>query len=287
MTPRELLKKTTIRFREAGVPDPETDSAQLLSHLTGRAPLMLRLDSDTRLPDFVVDGFEELCAERESGVPLQHILGTARFYGRDFHTDARALIPRPETELLIELAVKHCRENHMICPSILDLCTGSGCIGITMQLMLPGASVTMTDISQDAADLARRNVLRYDAPVRLLTGDLFEPVSGMRFDLILSNPPYIPTGICETLQREVRDHEPRIALDGGEDGLFFYRRIANEAPGHLKHGGMLMLEIGYDQAQSVGELLENAGFTDILIWRDMNGLDRVVTGRAAEVDDVR
>lgn len=287
MTPRELLKKTTIRFREAGVPDPETDSALLLSHLTGRAPLMLRLDSDTRLPDFVLDGYEELCVKRESGVPLQYICGTARFFGRDFYTDERALIPRPETEQLIEIAVNHCRENRLIYPTVLDLCTGSGCIGITMKMTLPGSRVFMTDISRDAVALARKNMLRYDAPVQILTGDLFEPVYGMKFDLILSNPPYIPTGECETLQREVRDHEPRIALDGGEDGLFFYRRIANEAPDYLKSGGMLMMEIGYSQARDVGDLLDKAGFTDIMSWHDFNGHDRIITGRLAEVDHVR
>lgn len=274
MTPRELLLQTTAAFRQAGIPDPEVDGALLLSHLTGKTPLMLRLDNDTQLADDVVERFLALREKRLQRVPLQYLTGEAYFLGQLFHVDERVLIPRPETELLVERAIAALQR--FPAPTAVDLCCGSGCIGVSMKLGVPQASVTLTDYSPDALTVARENARRLGAEVAFCQGDLFAPVEGT-FDVIVSNPPYIPAADCLTLQEEVRQ-EPLMALDGGADGLDFYRRIAAEAPAHLNKGGVLLLEIGWDQGDSVPALLQEAGFTDVQAHEDFQGIRRMVEG---------
>lgn len=274
MTPRELLLKTAALFREVEIPDPDVDGALLLSHLTGKAPLILRLDNDTQLADDVVERFLALREKRLQRVPLQYLTGEAYFLGQLFHVDERVLIPRPETELLVERAIAVLRR--FPAPTAIDLCCGSGCIGVSMKLNVPQASVTLTDYSPDALSVARENARRLGAEVIFCQGDLFAPVEGT-FDVIVSNPPYIPAADCLTLQEEVRQ-EPLMALDGGADGLDFYRRIAAEAPAHLNKGGVLLLEIGWDQGDSVPALLQEAGFTDVQAHEDFQGIRRMVEG---------
>ena len=278
MTPRQLLKETAAAFRAAGIPDPEVDASVLLSSLTGVAPLTLRLDGDTALADDVLARFSALVQQRLERIPLQYLLGSQDFMGHSFHVDERVLIPRPETELLCELAIDALRKTRKPFPAALDLCCGSGCIGVSIALAVRNTQVHLADLSEDALAVTRMNAEALHAAVTLHQGDLFGAVDGMRFDVIVSNPPYIPTEECRVLQDEVL-REPVMALDGGMTGLDFYRRIAQEAPEHLLPGGMLLLEVGWDQGESVRQLLKDAGFTDTAVHRDYNDIGRMVTGR--------
>ena len=273
MTPRSLLLETAARFRAAGIPDPETDSALLLSFLTGQAPLSLRLDSDTDLSPDVLDSYSALVERRLSREPLQYITGEAPFFGRVFQVDSRVLIPRPETEALCAWALEAlpasgpCR--------VLDLCCGSGCIGLTLAAERPSLQVTLSDCSPDALDVSAANAARIGLQVSLHRGDLTEGLPQAFFDCIVSNPPYIPSAECGILQPEVL-REPSLALDGGVDGLDFYRRIAAESAAVLKPEGILLLELGYGEADAVSGLLASAGFTGITVRKDFGGIDRMM-----------
>ncbi len=277
MTPRMLLLDAAKRLQAAEIPDPQVDGSLLLAHLTGRHPLELRLDGDTQLEEETVAAFETLLAKRMQRYPLQYLTGEASFFGRDFYVDDRVLIPRPETELLAEKAVQALKAFSMPAHA-LDLCCGSGCIGITMALEVPEAVVTLTDLSPDALAVAHRNAQTLGAKVAFCQGDLFAAVAGQQFQVIVSNPPYIPDEECHALQQEVQC-EPMAALAGGEDGLDFYRRIAMKAPEHLVTGGMLLLEVGWNQAQQVGELLQQAGLEVLSIDQDWRGIPRMVTAK--------
>ena len=277
MTPRELIRKTAADFRSAGVPDPEIDAALLLSHVTGKAPLLLRTDDWTALPSDALFAFDALAQRRLAREPLQYILRSQSFLGREFYVDERVLIPRPETELLAERAIAAlCQKG--AAAAALDLCCGSGCIAVSMALAAPQAQVHACDLSADALAVTQHNAAWHHAPVALHQGDLFQAVNGLTFDVIISNPPYIPTGDCAALQREVQA-EPAMALDGGPDGLDFYRRIAQEAPAHLNPGGVLLLEIGYDQATIILRLLESAGFHDLEAYEDYQHIQRMIEAR--------
>ncbi len=272
MTPQALICETTALFHKAGIPDPAWDSALLLAHLTGRPALNLRLDTDTRLDEDTLRAYVRLREKRLQRQPLQYLLGVQPFLGRDFYVDERVLIPRPETELLAERAIAwlKTRDN----PAALDLCCGSGCIGISLALEVPKARVHAADLSAGALAVTSRNAETLGAALALRQGDLFAAVEDMRFDLIISNPPYIPTADCQTLQAEVMQ-EPGMALDGGADGYAFYRRIAREAPSHLHPGGLVLLEVGFDQAGTVAALMAANGFR-ASIHKDLQGIDRMV-----------
>ncbi len=273
MTPRALLLQAVRRLREKGIPDPENDGALLLSELTGRPPLTLRTDVDTELPEETLRAFERGLKRRLAREPLQYILGYTFFRGLIFHTDRRALIPRPETEALVGWALETlgAQEN----PAVLDLCCGSGCVGLSFLKECPGARLTMTDLSGEALALTEENADALGLKAECLRGDLFEPVKGRRFDLILSNPPYIPSKECETLQPEVL-REPTGALDGGADGLAFYRRILQEAPERLCPGGRIFLEMGFQEAPAIRQLAEESGAARVEIRRDFAGLERML-----------
>ena len=273
MTPRELIRSTGLRFLEIGIPDPRNDSALLLSFLLGRRPLELCLDSDTELDEDVLFRFEELVRLRMQRIPLQYILGETPFCGRLFLTDHRALIPRPETELLCEWSLEALKNSKA--PRILDLCTGTGCIGLTIAAERPDALVTLSDISAEALSLAGINAGRLHVTVSLHHGDLFEGFGAASFDMIVCNPPYIPSGECSSLQPEVL-REPLIAHDGGPDGLEFYRRLIPEAGKVLPSGGKLLLETGFNQAERVSVLLADHGFIRTEVRRDLSGISRMV-----------
>ena len=273
MTCRELIRRASESFCAAGIPDPVNDAALLLSHLTGRPPLALRLDEETVLDPSVIDSFKSLAEQRLSRIPLQYLLGEAPFYGRMFRVDSRVLIPRPETELLCEWALELLKDHSS--PRILDLCCGSGCIGITLKAELPSASVTLSDISPDALDLAAENASLLGADVALCRSDLLEAFSGTSFDLIISNPPYIPSADCDTLQEEVL-REPRLALDGGKDGLSVYRRIVREAFPRLSPGRFLLMEFGISEDEAVSALLSDYGYESIQIREDLSGIRRMI-----------
>ena len=273
MTCRELIRRASESFCAAGIPDPVNDAALLLSHLTGRPPLALRLDEETVLDPSVIDSFKSLAEQRLSRIPLQYLLGEAPFFCRMFRVDSRVLIPRPETELLCEWALELLKDHSS--PRILDLCCGSGCIGITLKAELPSASVTLSDISPDALDLAAENASLLGADVALCRSDLLEAFSGTSFDLIISNPPYIPSADCDTLQEEVL-REPRLALDGGKDGLSVYRRIVREAFPRLSPGGFLLMELGISEDEAVSALLSDYGYESIQIREDLSGIRRMI-----------
>lgn len=275
MTPQALIRETTALFQQAGIPDPAWDSALLLAHLMGRPALNLRLDTDTRLDEATLARYNELRQRRLQRQPLQYLTGVQSFLGRDFHVDERVLIPRPETELLAERAIAWLRQRQH--PTALDLCCGSGCIGVSMALDVPGAQVHAADLSVDALAVTRSNAENLGARLTLHQGDLFAAVEGLQFDLIISNPPYIPTAECQALQPEVM-LEPGMALDGGADGYDFYRRIAQEAPAHLLPGGVALLEVGWNQASAVAAGMEARGF-HVDVHKDLQGIDRMVEAR--------
>ena len=277
MTPRELIRRMAAEMAAVGVPDAEVDAALLLSHLTGQNPMNLRLDSWSQVSLDVEAAFRALCEQRKTRMPLQYLTGVQSFLGRDFHVDERVLIPRPETELLAERAIAALRLKPS--PAALDMCCGSGCLAISMALGVPGASVHAADLSEGALAVTALNAKRLGAEITLHQGDLFSALSeDLRFDVIVSNPPYIPAADCLELQEEVR-REPMMALDGGTDGYDFYRRIAQDAPHFLKEGGVLLMEVGYDQAQTVMQLCREAGFSAALAHEDYQHIARMVEAR--------
>jgi len=273
MTARDLIRYTAERFRSAGIPDPENDAALLLSHLTGKPALNLRLDMDSDLEPSVISAFQSLAEKRMKRMPLQYLIGEAPFYRRLFKVDRRVLIPRPETELLCDWALELLKNTSS--PHILDLCCGSGCIGLTIKAERPDAFVTLSDISPDALDIASDNAVRLALDVSFRRSDLFSALTGCAFDLIISNPPYIPSEECGRLQAEVLS-EPRLALDGGPDGCGLYRRIVSAAGSFLVPGGRLLMELGIRQSETVAALLADHGFTGIEIRKDYTGINRMI-----------
>ncbi len=262
--------------RLTAIPDPRLDAEYLLAEVLGVSRLSMLLDKGRELTAGEAAAYDALISRREKREPLQYILGSQSFMGFSFKTDRRALIPRFDTEALCEEALKYIRPGGRA----LDLCTGSGALAIAMKKLRPGAEVTASDVSRDALALARENAQKLDAAVRFVQGDLFAPLAGERFDVIVSNPPYIPEELRGKLQAEV-EKEPALALFAGKDGLDFYRRIAAEAPEHLTPAGRLCLETGDGQGEAVKALL-NEGFSDIQIISDLNGLPRVVSARKKE-----
>ena len=270
----EALKAAEQRLRE--VPDPRLDAEWLLSEVLGASRLEMLLNKRRELTEGEAAAYEALLARREGREPLQYILGSQSFMGFSLKTDSRALIPRNDTEALCEEALKYMRPGYRV----LDLCTGSGALAASIKKLCPGAEVTATDISEEALSLAKENAEQLDAEVKFVQGDLFSPLDGEKFNVIVSNPPYIPEGLRGRLQAEV-EQEPALALFAGDDGLDFYRRIAKEAPAHLLPGGRLCLEIGDGQGDAVKTLLYEE-FTDIQVLNDLNGLPRVVSAALKE-----
>ncbi|MBQ4074969.1 MAG: peptide chain release factor N(5)-glutamine methyltransferase [Clostridia bacterium] len=271
MTIRDALSWAENELRE--IPDPRLDGEYLLAHILQMQRLPMLLDKMRPLADAQWADFQALVARRKGREPLQWILGEQPFMGFSFKTDHRALIPRNDTEAVCEAALERIRPGMQV----LDLCCGTGAIGIAIKKLRPGAQVTLSDLSGDALSLAKENAAALQADVRILQGDLFQPVGHEKFHLIVSNPPYIPDDLRGKLQQEV-NREPEMALFGGRDGLDFYRRIASEAPGHLHQGGWLVLECGDDQPGRIAALLA-AEFEAIDWIYDMNGHPRGVSAR--------
>jgi release factor glutamine methyltransferase len=249
--------------------EPDRNRAWLIAHQNDPT------SSDTRLH------FDVIVRRRLSGEPIQHITGQTEFYGLPFRVNPAVLIPRPETEHLVEEVLKraaHFEQERATPLRILDIGTGSGCIAVSLAKHLPHAAITGIDVSSDALGLARANAALNEVAdrIRFLEGDLLSPVVGEKFDLIVSNPPYVPTADRASLSVEVRDYEPALALFAGEDGLDVYRRIAPAAHAALVPGGYLLLEIGYGQSADVTALLEAAGFESIEVFPDLQGIPRVV-----------
>ena len=280
MTLHQLLGEGASSLEKAGDPEAELDARRLLLeafHLDTVHFLMNRMQplSRTRDVEAATDRYREMIKKRSRRIPLKHILGSQYFMGLTFKVNEHVLIPRQDTETLTELVLQEQKDRKK---KVLDLCTGSGCIAISLGVLGGYEDVTAVDLSAEALKVARENgerLLGRDRTIRFLQGDLFDCVEG-RFDIITANPPYIATQVIRGLAPEVRDYEPRMALDGDEDGLSFYRRIAAQARGRLNPGGCVYLEIGHDQGRAVRDLLEAAGFENIRIVKDTPGLDRVV-----------
>lgn len=274
MTYREALTATAGLLTEAKVPDPNVDAWYLLSYATGMSRSDFYLKEDETLTQEEGEHLQNALKERVQRVPLQYILGTQDFMDLTFSVNENVLIPRQDTETLAEEAVRFLPKDG----ALLDLCTGSGCIAITVKNRLQEAAVTASDISKPAIAIAKENAKQNGVQVEWVVSDLFAAIRG-EYDVITCNPPYIRTTEILSLEPEVRDYEPGIALDGGEDGLDFYRRIIPEAGTFLKPGGILLFEIGCDQGKEVTELMEQAGFLEVRVIRDLAGKDRVVKGR--------
>lgn len=275
-TCRDALRAASGMLAQAGVPDPAVDAAFLLSHVTGTPHLLLRAEGWRELTQSQLADYQALIDRRCQREPLQYILGTAQFMGVTLRAQPGALIPRNDTETLCEQALARMQGRERV----LDLCTGTGALAIAIALQFPGAQVTAADISADALAVARQNIADTGARVTLRQGDLFAAAAGERFDIIVSNPPYITAEEMADLQPEVR-REPALALYGGLDGLDFYRRIAREAPDYLSPGGWLLLEIGSVQAEAVSALLAER-FEALAVYPDMQGLPRTVAARLRE-----
>ncbi len=272
MTLGELLLEGKKRLRAARIDEAELDAWYLLESVTGCTKHEYYLCPKRLTEENQEKKYLELINKRTMHVPLQHLTGSQEFMGYTFRVNEHVLIPRQDTEILVEEALKYVRPGM----EILDLCTGSGCILLSILKKVPGVLGYGTDISENALQVAGWNQEHLKTSARLWKSDLFEQIEG-KFDCILSNPPYIPSDVVDTLMEEVRDYEPRIALDGKEDGLYYYRKITEQSPEYLKQGGMLFLEIGYDQAEAVMTLMERK-FTQVRMIRDLSGCDRVVYG---------
>jgi release factor glutamine methyltransferase len=275
-----VLRWAAEDFARRGLQSPRLDAELLLGFVLGVDRIRLIVDAAQPLGDAELSAYRELIKRRRRGEPIAYIRGEREFYGHRFRVDARVLVPRPDTETLVEVALARTMRRSLY-GRALDLCTGSGCVAIAFALARRTWKVTGVDISADAAALARENAERLGAAfsTRWLLGDLFAPFSAEeRFELITANPPYIPHADIAGLDADVRDFEPHLALDGGPDGLVLVRKVIDEAPRHLASGGLLALEIGHDQASRVAELLEARGFHAIERRHDYGRIERVVSG---------
>ena len=277
-TTLSVLDWTTRRFTEAGISSARLEAQVLLAHVLGCSRVQLYTGFDKPLAEAELAGYRDLIKRRLGGEPVAYLVSEHEFWGLPFHVDPSVLVPRPDTETVIEVARARRADRAAPC-RVLDLCTGSGAIAIALARELPAARVVATELSPEAAAIAARNAERNACAdrVEVRTGDLWQPVAGERFDLIVSNPPYIASAVIPTLAPEVR-REPRLALDGGPDGLAFYDRICAEAAAHLEPGGALVLEHGFDQAEPVRSRLEAAGLTQVTLTHDLGKNPRVTWG---------
>lgn len=312
MTIREWVQWGQAQLEQQNIEDSAQDSWYLFEFATGMARMDYLLDGNKELELVKAEQYKQLIEKRKQHIPLQHLTGVQEFMGYEFHVNSSVLTPRQDTETLVEEVLASTKN----CKKVLDLCTGSGCIALSLALLGRYEEVTATDLSKDALKVARQNMEQLfcfdrefgnyaESPRKVVDkkikqdeisvffengqkqtfslhwGNLFEAVSKeKRYDVIVSNPPYIETEVCETLMPEVREHEPRMALDGHEDGLYFYRKIIAQAGNYLEDGGWLFFEIGYNQGQALKQLLEEKGtFEEIQVKKDLAGLDRIVSAR--------
>lgn len=294
MTLREACAWGQEQLAAAGVEEARIDAWYLLEYVTGVNRASYYAKPERKLTEEQEEAYSALIQKRGEHIPLQHLTGTQEFMGLKFRVNEHVLIPRQDTETLVEHALEYLEKRRIPSPEecirILDMCTGSGCILLsvlryaekyirkneycTEPIKIEG---TGADVSEEALEVARQNADVLYPEAKLVRSDLFANITGT-YSMILANPPYIRTEEISRLQDEVRFHDPVLALDGREDGLYFYRRIVKEAQPHLERGGVLAFEIGYDQARDVPELLREAGYAEITVKKDLAGLDRVVSG---------
>jgi release factor glutamine methyltransferase len=278
---KRVLAWATDDFKRRGNKSARLDAELLLGEALGLDRIKLIVEAERPLAEGELGRYRDLIKRRRVGEPIAYILGRREFFALPMRVDRRVLIPRPDTEILVETALNATRAEHLY-GRMLDLCTGSGCVAIAFAKERPTWRVTAVDLSPDAASVARENVQRAGVVHNLavLEGDLFAALpAGSVFELITANPPYIPSADIAGLDADVRDFEPRLALDGGADGLDVTRRLVSEAMRYLSPGGLLALEGGFDQAPALVQLLETAGFSEIARAKDLAGIERVVSGR--------
>ena len=296
MTYREVFEEGKGALAAVGIEEAELDARLLLEFVCGtdRNTLLVHDERPVTATEEVT--YRELIGKRAKRIPLQHLTGVQDFMGLEFEVNEHVLIPRQDTEILVEEALQELHDGMRV----LDMCTGSGCILISLLRYSNDCTGVGADISEEALQVAERNTKKLlvnvtgsglitesvldgsasagdESPAVFIQSDLFEKVEG-KFDMIVSNPPYICTEVIQTLMPEVREHEPLQALDGSADGLLFYRRIIEDSIRYLKKGGMLFFEIGYDQGEAVKNLMEQAGYLEVHVVKDYAGLDRVVSG---------
>ena len=281
---KEIYLWGRSELEKAGVMEFELDARLLLEHICHTNRNTLLVHGDREVTEEEEKQYREAIAIRSSRIPLQHITGVQEFMGLEFKVNRHVLCPRQDTECLVEEVMRYLHDGSRI----LDMCTGSGCILLSLLHYSNHCSGVGADISEEALKVAAENtksiaVMRRPNPwnentVKLVHSDLFSEIPEEKFDIIVSNPPYIASSVIPTLMEEVREHEPMSALDGMEDGLYFYRKIIQESPRFLTKEGMLFFEIGHDQGQAVSQMMEEAGFKDVTVVKDFAGLDRVVYG---------
>ena len=278
-TLESLLKKGTTILKDNGLEEAGLDAWLLLEFKTGKNRAYYFAHGDEPVSDETAAEYLTLIDRRAGHIPVQQLTHQAFFMGYEFYVNENVLIPRQDTEVLVETALDVCKQEQMGEIRLLDMCTGSGCILLSLLHELKPRTVTGVgvDLSKEALCVAEKNAEKLKINAEFLESDLFENVKGT-YDVMVSNPPYIRTSVIETLQEEVKDHDPYLALDGKEDGLYFYRRIIEQAPAYLKKKGWLLFEIGSDQGEDVKNLMEQAGYTGVSVKKDLAGLDRVVFG---------
>ena len=274
---KEILTLGANNLSASGIEEADIDAWYLLEKVSGLSRAAYFLHSEDRIESDKAEEFLRLIERRSKRIPLSYVLGSRDFMGFTFKVNENVLIPEQETELLVEEVLKSCEGK-----SVLDLCTGSGCIAISIGLLGKPDKVVGADISERALSVAKENALLLNVSnVNFLQSDLFDGISE-KFDIIVSNPPYIETEVIDKLQPEVRKYIPRLALDGDKDGLKFYRKITEYAPKYLNKNARIFYEIGYNQSREVSNILGGNGFTDIRVIQDYSGLDRIVMANFKE-----
>ena len=278
---KEVLKSSIEEINKLNIEDASMKVKMLLSDILGKEKEYLLIHDNEELSQDVLDSFYAKLNRLKDEEPIQYILNKQEFMGFEFYVDENVLIPQPDTEILVEEVVDISKKinNNSNELRVLDMCTGSGAIAISLSKLIENASVSASDISDGALNVAKENAIKNSVNIEFYKSDLFNDISkNVKFDIIVSNPPYIQTEVIKGLSKEVQS-EPFIALDGGEDGLVFYREIIKNAKDYIIEDGYLALEIGYDQKESVTNLLRENGYKNIYSKTDLAGNDRVVVGQ--------
>lgn len=270
-----MIEQATKILEKADIADAKIDSWILAEYVFGINKTQYYINPNVEITKEKAERYMDLIHKRGTKIPLQHITGCQEFMGFDFKVNENVLIPRQDTELLVEQAVAYIGDKTV---NVLDMCTGSGCIAISIDKLCDNVKVVAADVSEKALEVAEENNNANGSNVTFINSNLFENVEG-KFDVIVSNPPYIRTEEIKNLMDEVKLYDPMMALDGSEDGLKFYKEIIKKANDYLEKNGIIFFEIGYDQGESVPAILEEYDYKDIKVLKDLSGNDRVVIGR--------
>ncbi|MDO9573651.1 MAG: peptide chain release factor N(5)-glutamine methyltransferase [Candidatus Contubernalis sp.] len=285
---KEALKGASLRLKEAGIPGYGSEAAMLLSFCLKKDQVFIYTYPEEEISSKELDLFQQLVLKRASGVPFHYLVGNKEFMGLDFKVTPQVLIPRPETEILCQAVLDFAKEHYLEPFRLLDLCTGSGVLAVTLAKRLPSCRVWAVDLCPDALQVGKENARRHGVSEKItfLEGDLWEPLralEGLTFSVVVSNPPYVTTGELACLQREVKDHEPLMALEGGQDGLHFYRRIFGSLSIFLEPRGLIALEVGKGQILRVKSLAASTGiFKNMDVVKDYSGIERVLMAQSGE-----